>query len=163
MANILSDIRQTKEEVINSGRSCGPMYSENHGGAPLKWYDQCFERGFAPAGTVNCSQALRVGATQQGLSIILAASHANTAPVVAAAGGTITLTLYQGDTQDGTFEEVGPTICQTSPPEGIQAEPCMEFARFAIGNFKKPWLKVKFDFTSCSGGKLDCALHYEAR
>lgn len=161
--SFLEEAREAKEDLIKSGASCGPMYSDNHGGAPLKWYDQYFGRNFAPGASVSCPTALRVGATQHGLDVIIVASHGNTAPVVAAAGGTITLTLYQSDSQDGTFEEVGPTICVKAPAGGISAEPCFELARFAIGDFKKPWLKVKLECVSVTGGNIDCALHYAAR
>lgn len=141
----------------------GPCYSEGES-APLVWYDQVFQREITPASTVTCTDALRVGSTQNGLDILLVASHSNSADLMAAAGATVTLTLMQADDPDGTFAEVGPTICVKAPTEGIRAEPDHTFARFPVGNFTKPWLKVKLDFAgTITGGKCDCALSYVAR
>lgn len=146
------------------GATCGPSYSGQDGGAPLVWGDQIFHFELEPAGTVICGQPLRAGATQNGLEIILVASHANEGPVTAAAGATATLTLMQGDSEDGPFEEIGPTYCAKAPAEGISAGPCHLFIRFPLGNFTRPWLRAKLEFAgSISGGKLDCCLAYAAR
>lgn len=148
---------------IESGLRHGPCYSEGES-APLIWHDQVFAREVVPAGTVTCPTPLRAGSTQNGLDILLVASHANEANLQAAAGATVTLTLLQGDDPDGTFSEVGPTICVKAPSEGIMAEPDHTFARFPLGNFSKPWLKVKVDFSgTITGGNCDVALSYVAR
>ena len=148
---------------IKSGLRHGPCYSEGEA-APLVWHDQCFARAITPAGSVTCSQPLRVGSTQNSLDVLLVASHANTGKINAASGATITLTLIQADSEDGTFSEVGPTICVKAPTEGIAAEPDHTLARFPIGNFQKAWLKVKLEFSgTITGGTCDCALSYVAR
>lgn len=148
---------------LESGFRHGPCYSEGES-APLVWHDQLFEREISPAGSLTCKRALRVGSTQNALDIILVASHQNSAKLQAAAGATVTVTLLQSDSEDGTFAEVGPTICVKAPTEGIAAEPDHLFARFPAGNFQKPWLKVKLEFAgTISGGKCDCALSYVAR
>lgn len=154
---------EAKKRNLETGQRHGPCYSEGES-APLVWYDQVFEREIAPSGSVTCKRALRVGNTQNGLDVILIASHKNSAKLQAASGSTITVTLLQSDAEDGTFSEVGPTICVKAPAEGIAAEPDHLFARFPIGNFSKPWLKVKLEFAgTISGGKCDCALSYVAR
>lgn len=161
--DVLKLHRQAYEERIRSGLRCGPSYSFPES-SPLVWYDQVFEREFTPAGSVTCEQALRVGSTQNGLDVVLIGSHSNAGNVTAAKDATITATLYQADEMDGTFTEVGPTICFKAPAEGISAEPCHTFARFPLGNFTKAWLKVKLDFTgTISGGKVDCVLGYVPR
>lgn len=153
-----------RESLMNRGACCGPSYSGMDGGAPLIWGDQIFQEGITPSGAVVCSQPLRVGATQNGLDVILVGSHANAAPVVAPAGATATLTLMQGDSESGPFEAIGPTYCAKAPAEGIKADPCHLFIRFPLGNFSKPWLKVKLEFAGAiTGGRLDCALSYAAR
>lgn len=151
------------EARLKSGLRSGPVYQEPES-APLVWYDQLFQRGFEPSGTVACEKALRVGGTQNGLDVILVASHANAGALSIPAAATITLTTLQGDTPDGPFTEVGPSICVVAPSEGISCDPDQLAARFAIGNFRKPWLKVKLEFSGAiTGGKVDCALGYVPR
>lgn len=158
-----ASLKKAKEARLKSGLRHGPCYSTPES-APLVWFDQVFERGLTPAGTVACEKALRVGATQNGLDIILVASHDNVTALTAASGATITATLMQADEIDGEYSEVGPTICVKAPKEGISADQDHLLARFAIGNFAKPWLKVKLTFEgTITGGKLDCALSYVAR
>ena len=145
------------------GRRHGPCYSEGES-APLVWHDQVFEREITPDGTLICETPLRVGATHNGLDVILVASHANTADLIAASGATVTFNTLQADTPMGPFEAVGPSICVTAPAEGISAEPDHLFVRVPLGNFKKPWLKLKLEFSgSISGGQVDAALSYAAR
>ena len=141
----------------------GPRYNDPESD-PLVWYDQCFERELTPAGLVACERALRVGSTQNGLDLLLIASHKNEGPVTAAPGATVTLICQQADEEDGEFEAVGPSYCVTAPGEGITAEPDSLFVRIPIGNFRKPWLKVRLEFAgSISGGLLDAALSHVAR
>ena len=163
----IDDFEQMHEKAAlrrqASGLRHGPCYSEGES-APLVWHDQLFERGINPACAVTCKNALRVGATNNSLDVILVGSHTNTGPLAAASGATVTVTLLQGDSPEGSFAEVGPTICVKAPAEGIAADPDHLFARFPIGNFRKPWLKVKLKFAgSITGGKCDCALLYMAR
>lgn len=154
---------EARKRRVESGLRHGPCYSEGES-APLVWYDQVFEREITPQGSVTCKKGLRVGATQNSLDIILVGSHKNSGKLSAAANATVTVTLLQADEEDGEYAEVGPTICVKAPAEGIAAEPDHLFARFPIGNFSKPWLKVKLDFAgSISGGKCDCALSLVAR
>lgn len=163
----VDDFERLAEESAKRRREAamrhGPCYSPGES-APLVWHDQVFEREIAPSGSITCKNALRVGSTRNALDIILVGSHSNTADLMAASGATITLTLLQADDPEGTFLEVGPTICVKAPTEGIRAEPDHTLARFSIGNFTKPWLKAKLDFSgTISGGKCDCALSYVAR
>lgn len=154
---------EAKQDRLRQGLRSGPMYVEP-GGAPLVWFDQAFEREISPSDTLVCQRPLRVGSTNNGLDILLVASHANSTAVQAASGATVTLSLLQADREDGTFTEVGPSICVKAPSSGIAAEPDTIFARFAIGNFQKPWLKAKLEFSGTfSGGTLDCCLGYMPR
>ncbi len=151
--------RAAKDERLRQGLRSGPVYGE----APLVWYDQVFGREETPTGTINCKQALRVGATQNALDVIVVASHKNGAkPLVVAKGASLTLTLLQADAVDGKFEEVGPTVCVTAN-EATNVEADCLVARFAIGNMTKPWAKVKLDVSGVTGGLIDVALGYVAR
>lgn len=155
--------RESMESRRRNTRTAGLAWAEPES-APLKWYDQAFEREITPAGNVACAQALRVGSTQNGLDVILAANINNEGPLTAAAGATVTFTFLQADERDGQYSEVGPTICVKAPADGISAEPGMTFFRASPGNFRKPWLKVKLAFDGTfTGGKLDCFLSYAAR
>ena len=158
--DFLKSLRNAKRERIKSGLSAGPSY----GSGPLVWYDQIFARDVALAGTIESEFALRVGATQNSLDVAIVASHLNKADLTIAAGATLTLTLLQGDTADGEFVEVGPTICATAPAEGITAAPGGHVFRFALGNMCKPWCKVKLVVAGeCGPGTVDLGLAYKAR
>lgn len=158
-SEILDGIRAAKEERLRQGLRSGPVYGE----APLVWYDQVFGREETPTGTINCKQALRVGAMQNSLDVLVVASHKNGAkPLVVAKGASLTLTLLQADAVDGKFEEVGPTVCVTAN-EATNVEADCLVARFAIGNMTKPWAKVKLDVSGVTGGLIDVALGYVAR
>lgn len=154
----LEGMRAAKEDRLRQGLRSGPVYGE----APLVWYDQVFGREETPTGTIECRQALRVGATQNSLDVLVVASHQNKKPLVVAKNATLTLSLLQGDTVDGTFEEVGPTVCVTCR-EAANVEPDCLVARFALGNMTKPWAKVKAAVTGVTGGLVDVALGYVAR
>ena len=157
-------VSQYKADLLNRGRRSGPAYVDDAECKPLVWYDQCFERRITPAGTVNCAKALRVGSTLNGLDIMLVASNGNTAPVQIAAGSTITFSFLQGDAMDGTFEEVGPTICVKAPAGGMSVDPDCLVVKVSPGNFAKPWLKVALEFDGAiAGGTVDCALAYQPR
>ncbi len=152
--------RLAAQERVRQGRRSGPVYCGDTP-RPLIWYDQVFAREAEPAGTIESANALRVGATQNGLDVVIVASNANTAPLVVDPGTMLTLVLLQADRPDGTFEEVGPSICVTAPAEGIRAEPDMLLARFALGSLKKPWARVKLVIDgTASGGSIDIALAY---
>ena len=158
-SEILDAIRAAKEERLRQGLRSGPVYGE----APLVWHDQVFGREETPTGTISCKQALRVGATQNSLDVIVVASHKNgNKPLVVARGASLTLTLLQADAVDGKFEEVGPTVCVTAN-EATNIEADCLVARFAIGNMTKPWAKVKLDVSGVTGGLIDVALGYVAR
>lgn len=158
-SEILDGIRAAKEGRLRQGLRSGPVYGE----APLVWHDQVFGREETPAGTISCKQALRVGAMQNSLDVLVVASHKNgDKPLVVAKGGSLTLTLLQADAVDGKFEEVGPTVCVTAN-EATNVESDCLVARFAIGNMTKPWAKVKLDVSGVTGGLIDVALGYVAR
>lgn len=141
----------------------GPVYN-NPESAPLVWHDQVFAREMTPSGIVNAPAPLRVGSTQNALDVALIGSHANTGPVSAASGATVTLICLQADEENGEYKAVGPSICVTAPEEGISAEKDQLFCRLPIGNFSKPWLKIRLEFSgTISGGLLDAALSYVAR
>lgn len=143
-----------------AGLRGGPAFGDH----PLIWFDQIFGAGLAPQGVVDCPQPLRVGSTRQGLNVVIVANPKNESDVAVAPGATITLSLMQADGVDGAFEDVGPTICVKCGPEGKTVEPDGLIARFALGDFDKPWLKVRLEFAgSVSGGLVDCALGYAAR
>lgn len=156
------DLHKFKDELDQKAKRSGPKF--NPAGNAHVWHDQVFERDIEPVGTINCQQALRVGATHNGLDIALIACNANEEAIVFPAGATITLSLMQADSENGAFEDVGPTICVKAPAEGIEAGPDDLVARFPIGNLGKPWLKVNLEFSGAiTGGKVDCALAYMAR
>lgn len=158
--DFLKSLRDAKAERIKSGLAAGPSY----GSGPLIWFDQVFSRDAKLSGTIESDFALRVGATQNSLDVAIVASDLNKADLQIPAAATLTLTLLQGDTADGAFEEVGPTICVTAPAAGISAAPGCLVARFALGNMCKPWCKVKLVVAGeCSGGTVDIGLAYKAR
>lgn len=166
-----TSLKSAKIERRKSGLRSGPEYNGNEG-APLVWFDQVFERNLPTTGDITCETPLRVGATQNGLDVILVASHANAGPVFAQEGATVTLKTLQSDSEFGGFEYIGPTICVTAPLDGITADPDQLFARFAIGNFSKPWVKIELTFggtkkdgtpATITGGTIDCALAYQPR
>lgn len=151
-----------KDHIVERGRHVGPVFSAN--GVPAMWYDQIFEENFDPAGTVNCKTALRVGKTHNGLDVVIVANPSNTGELVVPAGSTITMSFLHADKVDGTYEDVGPTICVTAPLGGYRIRPGGQVARFAIGDFKKPWLMVTVEFSgSITGGKVDCVLAHAPR
>lgn len=158
----LASMNAATKYRIEKGKRNGPCYTE--AGIPIIWNDQVFDRDIAPTGEVSCKTPLRVGATNGALNVILVGSSANEEEIVVPSGATITLTLQQGDTQDGIFEDVGPSICVKAPDAGMKAGPDELLARFAIGDFRKPWLKVALEFGGViTGGCLDCALAYMPR
>lgn len=159
----IEELAEWEKGRREAARRSGPVYNPDNS-APGLWFDQFFRKEITPSGTVECEKALRAGGTQNGLDVILVASHRNGAPVRIAAGATITLTTFTAEEPDGAFEATGPAICVTAPSGGISAETDMLVARFAIGNFRKPWLKIKLAFSgSITGGKVDAALGYAAR
>ncbi len=151
------------DALVERGRGAGPMYT----GDPLyltPWYDQYFDRQIEPAGTVNCRKALRVGATQSALDVVLKAAAGNGGPLLVPAGSTITLALMQGDSESGTFEDVGPTVCVKAPAAGMSVLPGEPACRFAIGDFQKPWLMISLEFSGAiTGGKFDACLGFVPR
>lgn len=155
--------RAHARELRERGRGAGPRYTGDSGYA-MPWYDQYFGRGIDPAGAVNCARALRVGGTQSSLDVFVKASIGNEGPLLIPAGSTITLSLMQGDGEEGTFEDVGPTVCVKAPASGLSVEPGMLACRFPIGDFRKPWLMVSLEFSGAiTGGTVDCCLGYIPR
>lgn len=155
--------RRFHDALLARASRSGPVYS---GGASsfTPWYDQLFDIDIEPVGSVSCVQALRVGATRQSLEVVLLASHANTSPILFPAGSTITVSYMQGESEEGTFEDVGPTICVKAPNNGMEIEPDHVVARFPLPDFAKPWTMVNLEFSGAiTGGKLDCALNFIAR
>lgn len=151
-----------KDELVRLGKAAGPVFSGE--GSPQLWYDQLFESEFEPAGSVDCSKPLRVGKTHSSLDIVIVASASNEGKVIIPAGSTITMRFLQSDSERGTYEDVGPEICVKAPVGGKQVEPGGLIARFAAGDFKKPWLMVACEFAgSITGGKVDCGLAYMPR
>lgn len=152
--------RQAAEERVRFGLASGPAF----GNMPLVWGDQLFGWELVPTGTLEPETALRVGATQNGLDVLLVASHSNEGDLTVSAGCKLTLELMHGDTADAKFEEVGPSVCITAPAEGLTIGRDELIARFALGNMVKPWAKVKLTVDgTISGGKIDIALGYVAR
>ena len=152
--------RQAAEERMRFGLASGPSY----GNTPLVWGDQLFGFELPPTGTMEPPTALRVGATQNGLDVILVASHSNEGDLTVSAGCKMTLDLMHCDTPDGEFTEVGPSVCITAPAEGLTIGRDELIARFALGNMVKPWAKVKLTIDgTISGGNIDIALGYVAR
>lgn len=156
----LAESYQNRTRISQRG---GPVYHDPESD-PLIWYDQVLERELTPTGSLVCTHTMRVGKTQNALDFILVGSNQNTGKVTAAKGATITIKTLQSDTEDGTYEAVGPSLCVTAPNEGISAEKNALFCRVAIGNFHKPWLKISLEFTGViTGGTLDAALGYVPR
>lgn len=148
-----------RDELIRRAQRSGPSYSPT--GHSIVWHDQYFDFEIEPAGTTNCVQALRVGSTLSHLDVVLVASHKNAGDLTFPAGATITLGLMQGDSEEGVFEDIGPTVCIKAPPEGMSIAPDDRVCRFPIGDFSKPWLKVSLEFSGAiTGGTVDCALGY---
>lgn len=151
------------KELRRMGLRGGPEYADSEA-APLVWHDQVFEREITPSGTVDCRKSLAVGGTQNGLDVILVGSHSNGGDVIIPAGASITLKTLVSADPEGPFQAIGPSYCVTAPTDGIKCPPDGLAVRFAIGNFKKMWMKISLEFSgSITGGKLDCALSYVAR
>ena len=158
------DMDQWKRDLVDRGRGAGPAYAGDDAGMPLVWHDQIFGERFEPSGSVHCERALRAGRTQNSLDVILVASVANEEPLLIPAGATITATFMTADSEEGVFEEVGPSICVRAPQAGMEIEPGALVCRFAAGNFRKPWLMVRLEFSgSITGGLMDCGLGYVPR
>lgn len=156
------DLHAFKDDIVKRGQRSGPRFSMTP--QPLIWHDQVFGRGIEPTGTVNCPQALRVGSTLNSLDVVLVAANENDGPLLIPAGSTITMSFMQGNSEDGAFEAVGPTICIKAPAAGMEVEPDGLVARFPAGNFTKPWLMVSVEFSGAiTGGKVDCALSFMPR
>lgn len=144
-------------------RRAGPCYC-GAGVSITPFHDQHFGLDLEPVGVVNCPRPLRVGAVNQGLEVMLLASPGNADTLIIPAGSTVTMTFLQGDAEDGTFEDVGPSICVKAPADGMQAEPCHCVCRFPLPNFSKPWLMVSLEFAGAiTGGKVDCVLNLMPR
>ena len=151
------------KELRKSGLRGGPEYRENEP-APLVWHDQVFQREIAPSGSVDCEEALLCGATQNGLDVILVASHQNEGPLTIAEGATVTLKTLVADSPEGPFKASGPSICAQAPEGGISVDPDQLALRLPIGNMKKQWLKITLEFAGdIAGGTLDAALSLVAR
>lgn len=153
-----------QKNLATQSLGSGPKYAANGRGPVTLWHDQFFARNVDPVGNVNCPQALLVGDTSSGLDLVIVASHANDDELVIPAGATISVKLQQADTENGTFEDIGPAICVTAPVGGMNTEPDCVAARFAIGNFTKPWLMASVEFSGAiTGGTVDVALAYMPR
>lgn len=162
-SEFLEGARAARSERLRAGRRNGPSYCGDNP-RPLIWHDQVFGRELAPAGDLECPEALRVGATQNSLDVAIVASHANAGPLSVPEGASLTVIPLQGDTAEGGFAEVGPSVCVTAPAGGLTVEPDMLLARFALGGMQKPWCKVKLSIDGAiTGGLIDVALAYTAR
>lgn len=158
--DFMKALRDAKKERVRSSLAAGPSYR----GGPLMWFDQAFARDVALSGTIESECALRAGATQNSLDVSIVASHLNESDLIIPAGATLTLTLLQGDSADGEFAEVGPSICATAPADGITAGPGELVFRFALGNMRRPWAKVRLVVAGeCGPGTVDIGLAYKAR
>ncbi len=159
----LAGCRASKQALIDDAASSGPVYQGSKP-VPLVWWDQYFKKNVAPSGTIESDEALRVGATQSQLDVVIVANHNNTEAVVVPSGATVTLQLMQSDTADGTFEAYGPSITITAPSDGISADPDRQVARFVVGNTEKPWVKAQVTVAgSITGGNVDVALAFLPR
>ncbi len=157
-------LREFKRDLARRGLRSGPVYQSDFGTAATPWYDNVFERKLEPTGSVKCGTALQVGHANNALDVVILASHANEGDLTIPAGSTITIKFQQSDQRDGTYEEVGPTICQKAPVGGFTVKPDGEVARFCAHRFSKQWLKVELEFSgSIAGGTVDCALAYMPR
>lgn len=151
-----------QREIARRAARSGPRYQSR--GTFTPWHDQFFAREITPSGTVNCPQALRVGATLQSLQVTLVASHANEQDLILPDGASITLNLLQGDQEKGTFEDVGPTACIKVPAGGKAIPPDGIIYSFALTDFNKPWLMVSLDFDGAiTGGLVDVSLTFQPR
>ena len=161
--DFLAKLHETKDAIVQRGAGPGPAYRGNNP-APLVWYDQFFGVKLEPVGTLTCPLALRVGATQSSLDVVVVANHQNEGNLTVPAGTTITATLLQSDTENGTFEESGLTMTATIPDDGLVIEPDCQIARFYVGNMTKAWAKVKVKIEGAiTGGTIDVGLAYMPR
>lgn len=152
-----------EESLRERGKRCGPCYCGN-GTSITPFHDQYFDQDFEPVGVVNCKRALRVGHTQQSMQVMVLASPGNEETMQAPAASTVGIKFMQADSEDGTYEEIGPSMCQTAPADGISADPCHMLAHFPVPDMSKPWLMVSLEFSGAiTGGKCDCILNLAAR
>lgn len=162
-STFLEQMRAAKTARQQAGLSSGPSYQGSKP-KPIVWFDQLFETGAEPSGSVACSTPLRVGATQNQLDIVIVASHGNTGALSVPAGATIAAALYQSDSADGEFEACGPVITATVPEGGFSVDPDGLVIRIPVGNMTKAWLKPTITFTGVIlGGTVDIALSFMPR
>lgn len=152
-----TQMHQAEADRLRQTRRGGPAYSDK--GHPLVWNGQVFGREIEPTGSVTCEQPLHVGSTQNALDLIIVACNSNAGVLTFPKDATITVTFAMSDKEDGTYEDVGPTVCVTAPEGGISSEPDELVVRVPLGNFKKPWVKPAIAFTgTVTGGNVDVAL-----
>lgn len=147
------------DELVRRGRSCG--FGPNPGGP--NWYDQVFERDLDPAvaGKTVCETPLRVGSTNNRLDVMLVCAYDDdlAKQITVNAGSKVTVTMMEGDSPDGPFTAVGPTVCVTAPAHATVLRPGEMIARFPIGNMTRPWAKVEIEFDGgITGGLVDVRL-----
>ena len=161
--DFLAKLHETKDAIVQRGAGPGPAYRGNNP-APLVWYDQFFGVKLEPVGTITCPLALRVGATQSTLDVVVVANHQNEGNLTVPGGTIITVTLLQSDTADGTFEASGASMTMTVPADGMVVERDSQIARFFVGNMTKAWAKVKVKIEGAiTGGTIDVGLAYSPR
>ena len=159
----LEKLREAKTARVEAGAGPSVMYRGDNP-SPLVWFDQAFGIKLDPVGTFTCPLALRVGATQSSLDVVVVANHQNEDNLTVPAGTTITVTLLQSDTADGMFEASGASMTMTVPDDGMMVEADSQVARFYVGNMTKAWAKVKVKIEGAiTGGTIDVGLAYMPR
>ncbi|MBQ9536608.1 MAG: hypothetical protein IJU79_02335 [Desulfovibrionaceae bacterium] len=160
----LDGLRQARDLRVEQGRGPGPMYRGNEK-APLIWGDQFFARGLTPTGALDIMnfEPLRVGATQSSIDLVIIASHSNTGTLLCPAGSSITVALYQCDTEDGLFEQSGYEVTYTNVNER-NLDPDCQVCRVYIGSMEKAFCVPKITFTGVfAGGTVDVGLARSVR
>ena len=152
----LEKLREAKTARVEAGAGPSVMYRGDNP-SPLVWFDQAFGIKLDPVGTFTCPLALRVGATQSSLDVVVVANHQNEDNLTVPAGTTITVTLLQSDTADGTFEASGASMTMTVLDDGMAVEPDSQVARFYVAK-----VKVKIE-GAITGGTIDVGLAYMPR
>ena len=156
--------REAKDAIIESAKAAGPIY-QGQKPTPLIWYDQFFGRALTPTGTLDIANfvPLRVGTTQSAIDLVIVASHANSGTLLCPAGSSVTVELFESDTEAGTYTTSGTKVTVTNA-EVQNVEPDRQVYRLYVGNMKKAWMVPKITFTGAfAGGTVDVGLAYNPR
>lgn len=162
--DFLNASRDAKDLRVRQAAGPGPEY-RGKDVAPLIWFDQFYGQELTPTGTIDFAtfEPLRVGATQSSLDLVITASHGNSGTLLCPAGSSITVELFESDTEDGTYTSSGYKVTMTNN-EARNIETDVQICRLYIGNMSKAYMLPKITFVGAfAGGTVDVGLARSVR